>query len=41
MVESYHAGANSYVQKPIKFEEFGEALRRIAMYRLVHDQSPR
>src|SRR6185369_5596427 len=32
IVESYHLGANSYVQKPIDFNEFIEATRQLGAY---------
>ncbi len=35
MVESYHFGANSYVQKPIDFNEFMEATRQLGTYWLL------
>ena len=35
VVESYRLGANSYVQKPIDFNEFTEAVRQLGLYWLV------
>lgn len=35
IVRSYHLGANSYVQKPVDFDEFIEATRQLGLYWLV------
>lgn len=35
VVESYGLGANSYVRKPVEFEEFMEAARQLQLYWLV------
>lgn len=35
MIQSYRSGANSYVRKPIEFEEFSEAIRQIGIYWLL------
>lgn len=35
VVESYGLGANSYVRKPIDFEQFVEAVRELGLYWLV------
>jgi two-component system response regulator len=32
VVESYRLGANSYVQKPVNFDDFLEAARQLALY---------
>ena len=40
MVESYSLGANSYVRKPVSFEEFLEAVRQLGLYWLLLNQSP-
>lgn len=40
MVESYKLGANSYVRKPVKFDEFAEAVRQLGLYWLVLNQPP-
>ncbi len=34
-ISSYNLGANSYVQKPVDFEEFIEATRQLGLYWLV------
>jgi two-component system, response regulator len=38
IVESYQLGANSYVRKPIIFEEFLEAVRILGLYWLLINQ---
>ena len=35
VVRSYNLGANSYVQKPVDFDEFIEATRQLGLYWLV------
>ena len=32
VINGYNLGANSYIRKPIKFEEFEEAVRQVGMY---------
>ena len=39
-VESYKVGANSYIRKPVDFNQFCEALRQIGMYWLALNQLP-
>ncbi|HEX2712276.1 MAG TPA: response regulator [Candidatus Acidoferrales bacterium] len=34
-IESYGLGANSYVRKPVDFNQFGEAARQLGLYWLV------
>jgi len=42
MVEGYNLGANSFVRKPIDFEEFLDATRQLGLYWLVlNERSPR
>jgi len=38
---SYGLGANSYVRKPIDFDEFMDSLRRMSVYWLVVNEPPR
>ena len=35
MISSYNLGANSYVRKPVDFEQFLEAIRQLGLYWLV------
>jgi two-component system response regulator len=35
LVEGYRLGANSFVQKPVSFTEFAEAIRQLGLYWLV------
>jgi two-component system response regulator len=37
---AYESGANSYVLKPVDFTEFSEAVRNLANYWLLLNQSP-
>ena len=41
MIESYKLGVNSYIQKPIDFEQFIEAVKTIGMYWLLLNQLPK
>ncbi len=40
MVRGYGLGANSYVQKPVDFVQFIEAVRQLGLYWLVLNQGP-
>ena len=38
LIKSYDRGANSYVRKPVEFEQFLEATRQLGLYWLVLNQ---
>ena len=40
LVESYSLGANSYVRKPVGFEEFAAAVKQLGLYWLLLNESP-
>jgi two-component system, response regulator len=35
ILESYHLGANSYIRKPVDFNQFTEAVNQIGLYWLI------
>jgi CheY-like chemotaxis protein len=38
IVESYQLGVNSYMQKPVDFQQFTEAVHQLGLYWLVYNQ---
>ena len=40
LLQSYKNGANSYVRKPVDFNEFLEAARQIGLYWLILNEAP-
>lgn len=40
IVESYQFGANSYVRKPVEFNEFMEAVQQLGLYWMLVNTSP-
>ena len=40
IVTSYQLGANSYIRKPVDFDQFVDAIRQLGLYWLVLNQAP-
>jgi two-component system response regulator len=40
LVKSYGPGVNSYIQKPVDFEQFRETVKNVGLYWLVINQRP-
>jgi two-component system response regulator len=40
LVESYNLGVNSYIQKPVDFDQFRKTVKTLGLYWLVINQSP-
>jgi CheY-like chemotaxis protein len=41
VVESYNLGVNSYILKPVDFQQFTEAVRTIGLYWLLLNEQPK
>lgn len=39
LINSYSSGANSYIRKPVDFNQFAEAIRQVGLYWLVLNES--
>jgi DNA-binding response OmpR family regulator len=40
MIKSYDLGANSYIRKPVDFNQFTEAVRQLGLYWLMLNEVP-
>jgi two-component system, response regulator len=40
LVEGYNLGVNSYIQKPVDFDQFRATVKTLGLYWLVVNQSP-
>ena len=40
LISSYQLGVNSYIQKPVDFDQFRETVRQLGLYWLVTNQPP-
>lgn len=40
LVSSYNLGANSYIQKPVDFDQFRDTVKQLGLYWLVVNQAP-
>jgi CheY-like chemotaxis protein len=40
VIESYQLGVNSYVVKPVNFQQFAESIAELCLYWFVHSRLP-
>lgn len=40
IVESYRLGVNSYIVKPVDFEQFTATVKQLSLYWLLHNKTP-
>jgi two-component system response regulator len=40
MLDGYGFGANSYVRKPVNFEQFVQAIEQLKLYWLILNEAP-
>lgn len=40
LIESYKLGANSYIVKPVEFENFSKSIREVGLYWLILNKPP-
>jgi two-component system response regulator len=40
LIESYRLGVNSYIVKPVNFEQFTEAVQKVGLYWLLLNEAP-
>ena len=40
LIDSYNLGANSYVRKPVEFNQFVEAIKQLGLYWLIINEPP-